>query len=38
MVDDVAWEMQEGSICGLGQAAPTPLLTCFRYFPEELSR
>ena len=31
---EVAWEMNEGSICGLGQAAPLPLLTTRRYFPE----
>ncbi len=34
-VDDVAWEMNEGSICGLGQAAPIPLTSARRWFPEE---
>ena len=31
---EVAWEMNEGSICGLGQAAPLPLTTTLRHFPE----
>jgi len=30
---DAAWEMNEGSICGLGQAAALPLTTVIRYFP-----
>ena len=34
-VAEVAWEMNEGSICGLGQAASLPLTTALRYFPEE---
>ncbi len=29
--------MADASICGLGQAAPNPLLSILRYFPEELS-
>ena len=28
--------MADASICGLGQAAPNPLLSLLRYFPEEL--
>lgn len=35
-VDDVAWQMGEGSICGLGQAAALPLVSVRRYFPEVL--
>jgi NADH:ubiquinone oxidoreductase subunit F (NADH-binding) len=31
---DVAWEMNEGSICGLGQAAALPLTTTLKHFPE----
>lgn len=31
---EVAWEMNEGSICGLGQAAPLPLTTTLKHFPE----
>jgi formate dehydrogenase len=27
--------MRDASICGLGQAAPNPLLCAFRYFPED---
>lgn len=36
-IAEVAWEMNEGSICGLGQAAALPLTTVLRYFPEEFS-
>ncbi|MEZ4222733.1 MAG: NADH-ubiquinone oxidoreductase-F iron-sulfur binding region domain-containing protein [Polyangiaceae bacterium] len=32
---ELAWEMNEGSICGLGQAAPLPLTSAMKYFPEE---
>ncbi len=32
---EVAWEMNEGSICGLGQAAPLPLTSAMQHFPEE---
>ena len=31
---DAAWQMNEGSICGLGQAAPLPLTSALKYFPE----
>ncbi len=34
-VADVAWQMNEGSICGLGQAAPLPLTSALQYFPED---
>jgi NADH:ubiquinone oxidoreductase subunit F (NADH-binding) len=37
-VQEVAREMEEGSICGLGQAAALPLTTALKYFPEELGR
>jgi formate dehydrogenase len=30
--------MRDASICGLGQAAPNPLLCMLKYFPEELSK
>jgi len=36
-VADAAWEMNEGSICGLGQTAPLPLTTALQYFPEAFS-
>lgn len=32
-VVDVAWEMEEGSICGLGQVASWPLTTALKHFP-----
>ena len=32
--DDVAWEMAEGSICGLGQIAALPLTSAQQYFPD----
>ena len=34
-VAEIAWQMNEGSICGLGQAAPLPLTTALQYFPED---
>ena len=34
-VADAAWQMNEGSICGLGQAAPLPLTSALEYFPED---
>jgi len=30
--------MRDASICGLGQAAPNPLLCVLKYFPEELDK
>jgi len=34
-VADAAWQMNEGSICGLGQAAALPLTTALKHFPGE---
>ncbi len=34
----VAWEMDAGSICGLGQAAPYPVQHLLRWWPEALRR
>ena len=34
-VQEVAWEMNEGSICGLGMVASEPLKTAMQYFPED---
>ncbi|MEM7454962.1 MAG: NADH-ubiquinone oxidoreductase-F iron-sulfur binding region domain-containing protein, partial [Planctomycetota bacterium] len=31
--EDVAWEMEEGSICGLGMVAAKPLESAQKYFP-----
>jgi formate dehydrogenase beta subunit len=33
---DLAQVMADASICGLGQAAPNPVRSLFRYFPEDL--
>ncbi|RME55605.1 MAG: hypothetical protein D6795_02910 [Deltaproteobacteria bacterium] len=37
-LEEIAWEMREGSICGLGQTAFLPLTSALRWFPEEFSR
>jgi NADH:ubiquinone oxidoreductase subunit F (NADH-binding)/NADH:ubiquinone oxidoreductase subunit E len=37
-VDEVAWEMVEGSICGLGQTAPLPLTSAVRHFPRAFEK
>ncbi len=34
-VGDVHWEMDEGSICGLGMTASLPLVTAMKHFPED---
>jgi NADH:ubiquinone oxidoreductase subunit F (NADH-binding)/NADH:ubiquinone oxidoreductase subunit E len=31
---DVGWEMEEGSICGLGMVAHKPLVDAMQYFPQ----
>lgn len=31
---DLAWEMDEGSICGLGMVAAQPAITAIRHFPK----
>jgi formate dehydrogenase beta subunit len=33
-LEDLSIVMTDASICGLGQAAPNPLLSVFKYFPE----
>jgi formate dehydrogenase len=35
LLEDLAMVMEDASICGLGQAAPNPLRSALRYFPEE---
>lgn len=37
LLKELSAVMQDASICGLGQAAPNPLLSVIKYFPEELS-
>ncbi len=34
-VAEVAWQMNTGSICGLGQAAPLPLTSAMLHFPQD---
>ena len=36
LLDELAALMRDASICGLGQAAPNPLLSVLKYFPDEL--
>jgi len=36
-VNDIAWEMEEGSICGLGIAAPLPLTSAIKHFPDSFN-
>jgi len=37
LLQELATTMADASICGLGQAAPNPLKSVLKYFPEELS-
>ncbi len=36
LLDELSRAMADASICGLGQAAPNPIASVIRYFPEEL--
>ncbi len=36
LLEDLAVVMADASICGLGQAAPNPLRSVFKFFPEDL--
>lgn len=36
-LEELSELMAEASICGLGQAAPNPLLCLFRFFPQEVT-
>src|SRR5450631_925083 len=38
LLSELADAMRDASICGLGQAAPNPLLCVLKYFPEELTK
>ncbi len=38
MTDEVGWEMEEGSICGLGMVAAKPLESARMHFPEAFER
>jgi formate dehydrogenase beta subunit len=37
LLRELATVMQDASICGLGQAAPNPMLSVLRFFPDEVS-
>jgi len=36
LLEELSTAMRDASICGLGQAAPNPLLCVLKYFPDEL--
>ena len=38
LLDELAALMRDASICGLGQAAPNPLVCVLKYFPDELKK
>jgi formate dehydrogenase len=38
LLTELSTTMRDASICGLGQAAPNPLLCVLKYFPEDLSK
>jgi len=37
LLKELAQAMMDASICGLGQAAPNPMLSVLRFFPQELA-
>jgi NADH:ubiquinone oxidoreductase subunit F (NADH-binding)/NADH:ubiquinone oxidoreductase subunit E len=38
LLEELSAAMRDASICGLGQAAPNPLLSVLKFFPEELTK
>jgi NADH:ubiquinone oxidoreductase subunit F (NADH-binding)/NADH:ubiquinone oxidoreductase subunit E len=38
LLNELADAMRDASICGLGQAAPNPLVCVMKYFPEDLKK
>jgi formate dehydrogenase len=38
LLEELSAAMRDASICGLGQAAPNPLLCVIKYFPDELTK
>ncbi|MEM6665116.1 MAG: NADH-ubiquinone oxidoreductase-F iron-sulfur binding region domain-containing protein, partial [Pseudomonadota bacterium] len=36
LLNDLAGVMMDASICGLGQAAPNPMLSVMKHFPEDV--
>jgi formate dehydrogenase len=37
LLKELSQAMMDASICGLGQAAPNPLLSVMKYFPQEVA-
>jgi len=37
LLQELSRTMMDASICGLGQAAPNPLLMVMKHFPDDLS-
>ena len=37
LLDDLGQVMVDASICGLGQAAPNPIQSVLKFFPEEVA-
>ncbi|NPV54584.1 MAG: NADH-quinone oxidoreductase subunit NuoF [Firmicutes bacterium] len=35
LLEEIAWAVKDGSLCGLGKTAPNPVLTTLRYFRDE---
>ncbi len=38
LLEELSTTMLDASICGLGQAAPNPLISLFKYFPDDVPR
>jgi len=36
LLEELSAAMADASICGLGQAAPNPIRTVMKYFPQEV--
>jgi formate dehydrogenase beta subunit len=36
LLEELSQAMMDASICGLGQAAPNPVLSVLKYFPSEI--
>ncbi|PKL99303.1 MAG: NADH-quinone oxidoreductase subunit F, partial [Gammaproteobacteria bacterium HGW-Gammaproteobacteria-6] len=37
LLEELSSAMMDASICGLGQAAPNPIRSVIKYFPDELT-
>jgi formate dehydrogenase len=38
LLNELAAVMRDASICGLGQAAPNPLQSVLKYFPDDVKQ